>query len=269
MKKDIMKYWWAILLMLFAPVMVNSILSMSTPFKVYENQWLGFWGSYLGALFPFIILVITINNSRKENDRNRKTQAAVIEYQVSKEYLASLKKALAQYLNALHVFELGSIPFGYKESKDFYVQRLHDIGKEVSLSFNLLELELVDYEDPEEQTFKLFLNKFNLEFNGLLGDIGWFIDHKVEVSEEVALQTFHNLVIKEDAVYNDKKRIWKIIEENDYSIQNDGCVILNSLLDTFGFKEIYTKANEFIKYEKTTINIRMKNMLGDYKQNSK
>ena len=248
-----MKYWWAILLILFAPVMVNAILSLSTPFKVYENQWLGFWGSYLGALFPFVILVITINNGRKENDRNRKTQAAVIEYQVSKEYLASLKKALAKYLNALHVYDLSFIPFGYKKSKAFYVQRLSDIAKEVSLSFDLLELELVDYDDSEEQSFKSFLTKFNSEFNGLLGDIGWFIDHKVDVSEEVALQTFYDLVMKEDAVYNERKRIWKIIEENDYSIQDDGCTILNDLLDVFCFKEIYSKSVDLIQYEKKKI----------------
>ena len=257
MKKNIKKYWWAILLMILAPILVNAILSISTPFKVYENQWLGFWGAYLGALFPFIILYITIEDSRKENERNRKTQAAIIEYQVSKDNLISLKKNLAQYINALHVYDLGYIPFNYQKSKAICVQKLFDIGKEVCLSFDLLELELVDYDDEEEQIFKSFLNNFNLEFNGLLGDIGWFIDHNVNVSEEDELNIFHKSKIEEKAIYNENKRIWKVIEDNNYSIQNDGCAILNNLLDTFCFKEIYSKSMDLIQYEKKKIESKL------------
>lgn len=261
MKEIIKKYWWAILLMLFAPVIVNAILSLSTPFKVYENQWLGFWGSYLGALFPFIILYLTLKDNRKENKKERLTQVATIEYQVSKENLISLKKTLSQYINALRVYDLGSIPYYYQGSEVFCVQKLLDIGKEVSLKFELLELELVDYDDEEEQNFILFLNKFNLEFSGLLGDLSWYIDHKVNVSEEYALNAFHKSVVEENAVYNEEKRIWKIIENKNYSIQNDGCAILNDLLDTFCFQDLYSKSKEFVKYEKRKMEYKLNNTI--------
>ena len=254
------KYWWAIPLMVIIPIMVNVLLSITTPFKVYENGWLGFWGSYLGALFPFIILYLTLKDNRIENKKERLTQTATIEYQVAKENLISLKRTLAQYINALKLYDLGSMPFYYQESKTFCVQKLVNIGKEASLAFELLELELVDYDNPEEQDFILFLKKFNLEFNGLLSDMGWFIDHHIDASEEEALKAFHQEVIEEKAIYNEKKRIWTIIEERNYSIHNDGCEILNDLLDTFCFQELYSKSKEFVKYEKMKIESKLNNI---------
>ena len=262
----IKKHWLTILivpLMILIPILVNVLLSISTPFKVYENGWLGFWGSYLGALFPFIILYLTLKDNRKENKKERLTQVATIEYQVSKENLISLKKTLAQYINALRVYDLGSMPFYYQESKVFCVQKLLDIGKEVSLKFELLELELVDYDDEEEQNFILFLKEFNKEFCGLLGDMGWYIDHKVDVSEEYALSAFHKSVVEENAVYNEEKRIWKIIENKNYSIPNDGCAILNDLLDTFCFRDLYSKSKEFVKYEKRKMDFNLNNTINE------
>ncbi len=247
------KYWWILVLTVAIPIIINTILSISTPFKVYENQWLGFWGTYLGALFPFIILYITINDNRRENDRNRKIQTAIIEYQVSKERLSTLKKTLAEYINSLHVFELGIIPFVYKDSKSLSIRKITDIIKEVSASFKLLELELVDYDDETEQEMKLFLNKFNLEFSKLLTDISWYIDHKDGITEEATINTFHNNEILTNTIYNEEKRIWKIIEDKKYSMKDDGFAILNDLLDKFGFEEIHSRTKSFIKYENEKI----------------
>ena len=80
----IKNYWWVIVIALLIPIVVNITLSISTPFTVYENSWLGFWGSYLGALFPFIILYLSLRDNHDENEKDRKTQTAAIIFQVSK-----------------------------------------------------------------------------------------------------------------------------------------------------------------------------------------
>lgn len=245
----IKKFWWIFVLMIIIPIIINTILSISTPFKVYENQWLGFWGAYLGALFPFIILYITINDNRRENDRKRKIQTAIIEYQVSKDKLNALKKTLADYINSLHVLELSMIAVSYKNSKIIFLQKISDIIKEADVTFELLVLELADYDDNTEQNMKSFLSKFNSEFLRLLIDISWFIDHKDYATEKETISTFRNSELQSNTIYNEDKRIWKIIEDKKYSMKDDGLAILNDLLDKFCFKEIYSRAMSFIKYE--------------------
>ena len=76
----IKKYWWIGLLFLVLPVVINFVLLIPafTPIVGDNTIWLGFWGSYLGAIISasvaFIILAIQHKQNREENKRNRELQ---------------------------------------------------------------------------------------------------------------------------------------------------------------------------------------------------
>ena len=58
------KYWWCIIIIVFAPIAINYLLLIPAIGPVVGNNvhWLSFWGSYLAALIPtvgaFMILYI-------------------------------------------------------------------------------------------------------------------------------------------------------------------------------------------------------------------
>lgn len=85
--KRIMKYLWIVAIILLLPLVVNFILLIPsfTPIVGDNISWLGFWGSYLGAIISasvaFIILAIQYKQNSEENERNRKLQINVIVHQ--------------------------------------------------------------------------------------------------------------------------------------------------------------------------------------------
>ena len=85
--KRIKKYLWIVAIILLLPLVVNFILLIPsfTPIVGDNISWLGFWGSYLGAIISasvaFIILAIQYKQNSEENERNRKLQINVIVHQ--------------------------------------------------------------------------------------------------------------------------------------------------------------------------------------------
>ena len=266
MKVVIKKYWWAFLFILIAPLLVNVILITDTPCPDYtadgSNGWLGFWGAYIGALFPFIILLITIWDTHKENKKDRNIQKATIEYQVSKEHLNTIKKAIADYIQSLNIMELGLIAIRPNINTGDSLNRIWNICQNTVSSFELLEFELVDFDDEKENEYKSFLNKFKIEYEGMIKDFGWVLDFYlykksvVDVAKELELYRKNELELVN--VYDESKRVWTIVGKDNYNITERGSEILNELLDRLVFKSIYLNSMEFVKYEKEKMDNRLK-----------
>lgn len=266
MKVVIKKYWWAFLFILIAPLLVNVILITDTPCPDYtadgSNGWLGFWGAYIGALFPFIILLITIWDTHKENKKDRNIQKATIEYQVSKEHLNTIKKAIADYIQSLNIMELGLIAIRPNINTGDSLNRIWNICQNTVSSFELLEFELVDFDDEKEKEYKSFLNKFKIEYEGMIKDFGWVLDFYlykksvVDVAKELELYRKNELELVK--VYDESKRVWTIVGKDNYNIIERGSEILNELLDRLVFKSIYLNSMEFVKYEKEKMDNRLK-----------
>ena len=142
MKNDMKKYWWIIVIAIFIiglPILLNFLVFMPTSqLSVGTLQdWMSFWGSYLGAIISsltaFIILFIQqknhkeemaslrfekqrddgknrmhINsgytklaeNNRLENQKNRQLQRNLFLYQQEIQWLNVLREALAKYISA-------------------------------------------------------------------------------------------------------------------------------------------------------------------------
>ena len=251
-------YWWAFLLLLIAPLLVNVILITDSPCPNYtannSNGWLGFWGAYIGALFPFIILLITIWDTHKENKKDRSIQVATIEYQVSKEHLNTIKKTIADYIQSLNIMELGLIAIRPNINTGNSLNRIWNICQSTVSSYELLEFELVDYDDEKEKEYKQFLVKFKTEYEGMIKDFGWVLDfylykkENVDIGKELVVYRKKELNLVN--VYDENKRIWAIVGK--------GSEILRELLERLVFKSIYSKSIEFVKYEKEKMDNNLK-----------
>lgn len=68
--------------LLLAPIIINFIIGLSTPFSILvvgeAKDWIGFYGNFFSsiitAFISFFILYKTINANKRENDKNRKKQ---------------------------------------------------------------------------------------------------------------------------------------------------------------------------------------------------
>jgi len=255
MKDFIKKFWWIVLLAALSPLFVNWLLSISTGIKVYENGWLGFWGSLLGAIFPFIVLYKTLIDNHKENEKERKVQVGTIKYQVSKENLNDLKENIAAYYKAMNVYEMEMIAIKFQEDISYSLNVIWRIIKETEMAYQVLRFTLVDYTDYNENEYKVFLNKFHLAYNGLLSDFAWLIDGKS------SLYDYKEGIKKNGNVSIENLRIWKIIEDGNLDKETDGKLIMDELLDRVEYKAIFIKSEDFIKYENDKMNRELYNSL--------
>lgn len=251
----IKKFWWVVLLAALSPLFVNWLLSISTGIKVYENGWLGFWGSLLGALFPFIILYKTLIDNHRENEKGRKAQVGTIKYQVSKGSLNDLKENITAYYKAMNVYEMEMIALRPKEDISNSLNVIWRIIKETENAYRVLRLTLVDYTDTKENEYKVFLDKFHLAYTGLLSDFAWLIDGKC------SLYDYKEEIKKNGNVSIENLRIWKIIEDGNLDKGTDGKLIMDELLDGMEYKAFYERSEDFIKYENDKMNRELDNSL--------
>lgn len=114
MKDFLKKYWWCIIIIVFAPIVINYLLLIPAIGPVVGDNvhWLSFWGSYLAALIPtvgaFMILYIQRRDSlgenekrRKENEQNRNLQINILKYQQEMQWLNEKRKILIDFALSL------------------------------------------------------------------------------------------------------------------------------------------------------------------------
>lgn len=114
MKDFLKEYWWCIIIIVFAPIVINYLLLIPAIGPVVGDNvhWLSFWGSYLAALIPtvgaFMILYIQRRDSlgenekrRKENEQNRNLQINILKYQQEMQWLNEKRKILIDFALSL------------------------------------------------------------------------------------------------------------------------------------------------------------------------
>ena len=78
-------YWWAILMVLFAPVLLNFIILIPafSPVVGKDTDWLSFHGSYIGSviasLITLYVLYKQLQHNHEENERTRRDNQAINE----------------------------------------------------------------------------------------------------------------------------------------------------------------------------------------------
>ena len=139
MKDRLKHYWWVFLILLGLPILLNFIVFKPTSQLSAGNlqDWISFWGNYLGAtisaLVAFIILYIQqkdhkqevelnrlenqrengrsrlyahqenaqiVKENKLENNKNRQLQLNVLSNQLQVQWLSELRKAFANHICA-------------------------------------------------------------------------------------------------------------------------------------------------------------------------
>lgn len=271
------------IIIVLAPIFINliAICPAFCPDLVAGSQqsvWVNFFavysGSLIGAFVSFYILYKTIEANKSESEQNRadnhteseasrKRLTAVFKYQVDRDILNTTKSSLANYIKSLNVLELGYIAIYPKEQVKNSLLQIKQISSNALTCYDMLEFALVEYDDEKEKEFKAYLKQFHNEYMGLIKDIGWILDfylyNKIDVDSKKEALRYKKLEDDFGKYYNENKRIWNIIENGNYNIANDAAILMNKLLDDFGFSTINDRCTEFIKYEQNKIEAQILN----------
>lgn len=103
-------YWWAILMVLIAPVLLNFIILMPAFSSIVgtETDWLSFHGSYIGSVIASLITLYVLykqlqhnheenERTRRENqavnEKNRQLQLNILKYEQEKQWLQEMRTA--------------------------------------------------------------------------------------------------------------------------------------------------------------------------------
>jgi hypothetical protein len=109
------KYWWLFLLVVVTPIVMNIVMIQPKFFTFVGNDssWLGFWGSYIGAVLSSAIALFVLFRQQQqnhfENMRNRSLQIAVIKYSQELEKFRDLRTALIDFQGSFDYIEITKI----------------------------------------------------------------------------------------------------------------------------------------------------------------
>ena len=206
------RYWWAILIIFGLPPFLNffvfkptSQLSAGT-----LQDWMSFWGNYLGAtistLTAFVILfiqrkdhkrevdlnrlenqrengrnrqyahqenVILAEKNRLENDRNRQLQLRTLSYQQEVQWLSNLRKALANHICAYRENGIKEIINSIQDSSFESIQQKIKVLYD-TLALTDTALDLVIIENPQTmvgETYKKEQGQLYQRFVSIIKDI--------------------------------------------------------------------------------------------------
>lgn len=137
MKEILRKYWWAIAIIILAPIVINVVLQIPAFVQIAgsNTDWLTFWGNYLGgsisALVALFVLSQTLQQNHEENEHNRtaneeasernriaierenranrELQIRVIKHQQEMQWLNLFRQASAQYIQIYNTNDLIAI----------------------------------------------------------------------------------------------------------------------------------------------------------------
>ena len=88
-KAFLKEYWWAILIRLGAPVLLNFIIFIPafSPIVGGSPDWLSFYGSYIGlviaSLITLYVLYKQLQHNHEDNEKTRRDNQAVNEKMTS------------------------------------------------------------------------------------------------------------------------------------------------------------------------------------------
>ena len=102
-----------------------------------EDDWLGFYGSYIGGVLAAIVAFMTMWQSSKHNTLN-------VMIQQQEAYIKEMNNTLAERISKLDFWYIGSISLHApeKEKEEFYmrvlseIDKLNDLSKDISRLYN-------------------------------------------------------------------------------------------------------------------------------------
>lgn len=188
-------YWWVILIIFGMPILLNFLVFMPTSQLCVGRlqDWMSFWGSYLGAtisaIAAFIILYIQLKDNKLENGKNRQLQLNVFSYQQEVQWLSELRKVIVNHTCAYRDNDIKEIiNLAYSSSFDSVLQKIKALFDTLALTDTALGLVIM--ENPRTmigETYKKEQGQLYARFVSIIKDIQLLIClyyNKIPISNE-------------------------------------------------------------------------------------
>ncbi len=174
--KDILKqYWWAIVVIILAPVALNFILQIHVSDQIVgkDIDWLTFWSSYLGAIISTLTAMFVLFKTLKqnhdeneknrlvnkaENERNRKLQLNILRQQQENLWLDKFRQVALDYIQIYNPNALTRISLYIKFGKPGVSDLLKEIFDRSTICNN--KLNCFYKQDTNATILKRTLNGF-------------------------------------------------------------------------------------------------------------
>ena len=176
-------YFFILLAIIAAPIMVNIILYTSNPISNWvptvgnPNDWIGFWGNVVGNILGGIIVLIVLHYTLKENATLRETQVKTIKYTQRQVWLDNLRQQVIGNYNMLDVQGLSTAL--YKLQNEEYEEAqmlLLSLNRNIEFQVNSSSLYfLYDTLSLEEQDYIDCMKRIMVEYGCLVNDAMFFL----------------------------------------------------------------------------------------------
>lgn len=177
------KYCRYIIVVIVAiPIIINVVMYFNNPIERFVpvmgsfNDWIGFFGSYVGAIIGGMITLFVLNYTIRENIVIRATQVKTIKYTQQHTRLENLRRQLidnyqmfdTQSINAA-IFEL------QKESYDKALSILLSSNRNIEFQTHSSSLYFIsETPTPEEVEYHKTVNRILVEYGTLINDLMFY-----------------------------------------------------------------------------------------------
>lgn len=241
MKEILKKYWWAIVLIIVLPILINLIIICPSFFKVggRPNDWLTFFGGYIGCIIsasvPFVILYKTIRNNEMENKANRQLQVNILTAELAQSRLNDIRNILSRLICAYESEDLMLVASCLENDSQSILQTIKRIGTNVRVENTNLRLALNAMANDNSRVFLKEVETFNFTFRVMLMELVWMAEYSpinIQYDEwdneiydvsakqiEKDVNEFLNRMMEENPEIDkhDAYHIWNIFKKYDFA----------------------------------------------------
>lgn len=223
-----------------------------------SNKFFSFWIDIFAVAASTGMIIVTaksIKRNSQENENNRKLQIDAIEYQTKIEWVNKLKDGIAIYLESInddvHIkFATEYNNIDNKEEINFIelINKLISEANQAKLKLGTLFIGIVDSKTTE---FEIELQKYYDRYHDLLMDLQYFFSiKKLWFREEFIenLLEYKNTQTKLNPNNSGSNRIWEIIKELDYNINNKN-EYLRILMQRYNIQSFRVECVKYIQNE--------------------
>lgn len=165
--------YFILTLLILSPIIVNIILGIPAICTVNgdTNGWLGFYGSFVGAIIPMFILYRTRQWNKEDNDKTRNMQHRVLQYQAKKVWFEEFKKQLDDNYRLLDFQAIAIVVNNIVwENYQIALSHLMQLNRNIEMqgySFDL-RLEEGDTEKKYVDSYNELLKEYGILVNDLI-----------------------------------------------------------------------------------------------------
>ena len=164
------------------PIIVNCILHINNPISEWlptvgiPNEWIGLWGSYIGAIISGLIALYVLYHTITENAKIRETQVKTIKYTQQQTWLDNLRQQVIGDYNMLDMQGLSIALYKLQQGEYGMAQiSLLSLNRNIEFQANSSSLYFLGNElSQEEQEYNDCLKRIMIEFGCLVNDSIFF-----------------------------------------------------------------------------------------------